>query len=32
MRDISNNLSISQKLRPLGQTGLEQFNPKSEEE
>jgi len=32
MRDISNNLSISQKLRPLGQTGLEQFNLKSEEE
>lgn len=32
MRDLSNNLSISQKLRPIGQTGLEQFNLKSEEE
>lgn len=32
MRELSNNLSISQKLRPLGQTGLEQFNLKSEEE
>ena len=32
MRDLSNDLSVSQKLRPLGQTGLEQFNLKSEEE
>ena len=32
MRDLSNNLSISQKLRPLGQAGLEQFNLKTEEE